>query len=312
MTVVAEQPLQADRRRERVGLATALVSAATFGSSGTFADSLLRSGWTPAAAVGARLLVAAVVLTVPAVVVLRRRQRPHAAGLRPVVLYGLVPIAGCQLCYFEAVQHLSVAVALLLEYSGTLMVVGWQWARDRRPPGRLTRAGALAALVGLVLVLDLTGHQHADAIGVLWGLGAAVGLAVYFVAGSRQGGWPPLVLSWGGLGIGAAAIFAVGATGLLPLAATRAPVTLAHTRFSWVVPILGLGVVAAALAYVTGIAAVRALGARVASFVGLTEVMFSTFYAWAVLGQQLAALQLVGGALVILGIVVVRADRAGT
>jgi drug/metabolite transporter (DMT)-like permease len=237
--------------------------------------------------------------------------RPWWAGLRPVVVYGLVPIAGCQLCYFEAVQHLSVAVALLLEYSGTLMVVGWQWARDRCPPGRLTRAGALAAVAGLVLVLDLTGHQHADPPGVLWGLGAAVGLAVYFVAGSRDGGWPPLVLSWGGLAIGAAAIFAVGATGLLPLAASQAPVTLAHTRISWVVPVLGLGVVAAAVAYVTGIAAVRALGARVASFVGLTEVMFSTFYAWAVLGQQLAALQLVGGVLVILGILLVRADRAG-
>ncbi len=67
-----------------------------------------------------------------------RLRRP--AGLAPrgaqhmprtVVLYGLVPIAGAQLFYYNAVSHLSVGVALLLEYTAPILVVGWLWATTR-------------------------------------------------------------------------------------------------------------------------------------------------------------------------------------
>ena len=283
-----------------------------FGTSGSFAASLLQAGWSPAAAVSSRLLVAAVVLTVPASIQLRRCGTAWRAGVRTILVFGLVPVAGCQLCYFQAIQHLSVAVALLLEYSGILLVVGWQWLRHGQAPGRLITAGALTAIVGLALVLDLSGRQHVDPVGVLWGLGAAVGLAVYFVvSASGEEPLPPLVVAWGGLAVGAAGMLVAGGVGILPFAAPRVDVVLANARVSWVVPVLGLAIVAAALAYVTGIAAARALGARVASFVGLSEVVFAVVYAWLLLGQRLTSTQLVGGALVVAGIALVRADRSG-
>ncbi|PRC57503.1 EamA family transporter, partial [Mycobacterium sp. ITM-2017-0098] len=64
-----------------------------------------------------------------------REARTHA---RTVVLYGLVPIAGAQLFYYNAVSHLSVAVALLLEYTAPVLVVGWLWATTRKRPTTLT------------------------------------------------------------------------------------------------------------------------------------------------------------------------------
>ena len=67
-----------------------------------------------------------------------REAREHA---RTVVAYGLVPIAGAQLCYYNAVSHLSVGVALLLEYTAPILVVGWLWATTRRRPRNLTLAG---------------------------------------------------------------------------------------------------------------------------------------------------------------------------
>jgi drug/metabolite transporter (DMT)-like permease len=87
-------------------------------------------------------------------------------------------------------------------------------------------------------------------------------------------------------------------------------VVLADTRLSWWVPLLGLGLLAAAFAYVAGIAAARALGARLASFVGLAEVLFATVYAWLLLSQKLSATQLGGGALVVMGIALVRAGES--
>ena len=285
----------------------AVVSAGAFGMSGTLATSLLHAGWTPAAAVTARLLVGSLALAWPAIRALRGRWSDLGRSAGMVATYGLLAVAAAQLCYFEAVQHLSVAVALLLEYSGTVLVVGWMWARHRQVPSRVTAAGSALALVGLAAVLDLVGSHHLDPVGVLWGLGAAVGLATYFVvSAAADEPLPPVVVAWGGLSVGAAGMMAASAVGVVPWRARLADVTLAHARVSWAVPVLAIGLVAAAFAYVTGIAAARALGARLASFVGLAEVLFAAAYARVLLGQQLTAIQVVGAALVLAGITLVR------
>jgi drug/metabolite transporter (DMT)-like permease len=101
----------------------------------------------------------------------------------------------------------------------------------------------------------------------------------------------------------------LGATGLLPMHAALTDVSLLDHRVSWLVPVLGLSVIAAAIAYVAGIGAARLLGAKVASFVGLTEVLFAVLFAWLLLSQVPAAVQFVGGVLVVAGVALVRIDE---
>jgi drug/metabolite transporter (DMT)-like permease len=298
------------QRSSGAGLGLAVLSAAAFGSSGTLAASLLAEGWSPGAAVTVRVVVAALVLTLPALVVLRQTGASLRSGGRGLLGYGIAAVAGAQLCYFMSVQHLSVAVALLLEYSGALLVVGWLWLRHHQRPRRLTGLGALVAVLGLGLVLELAGNADLDPVGVLWGLGAAVGLAVYFVVSAQtDGALPPLVVAWGGLAVGGTALVTAGLLGVLPWEANRSDVLLLDTRVSWLVPILGLSLVAAVLAYVAGIAGARLLGAKVASFVGLTEVLFAVLFAWVLLSQSLSPVQLLGGVLVLGGIALVRVDE---
>ncbi|MGN6299828.1 MAG: EamA family transporter, partial [Angustibacter sp.] len=74
----------------------------------------------------------------------------------------------------------------------------------------------------------------------------------------------------------------------------------------WWVPVLLLGLVTAAVAYVTGIEATRRLGSRLASFVALLEVLAGVGFAWALLGELPRVVQLVGGLLVLAGVVAVR------
>ena len=64
--------------------------------------------------------------------------------------------------------------------------------------------------------------------------------------------------------------------------------------------------ITAALAYTTGIAASRRLGSRLASFVALLEVVAAVGFAWLLLDQLPGTLQLVGGAFVLAGVVVVK------
>ncbi len=297
-------------RRPRFGLLLALLTAAAFGTSGAFARSLIDAGWTPAAAVTARVTVAALVLLVPSIVALRGRWRIFRRNLPMITAFGLIAIAGCQVAYFNAVQHLSVGVALLLEYMGIVLVVGWLWIRHRQRPHRLTVAGTVVSVLGLALVLDLAGDATVDLVGVVWGLVAAVGLAVFFVMSAKSDPeLPPLVMAGGGMAIGAVALLALAAVGVLPMAANTDDVVFVGHDVPWWVPVAGLSLLAAVFAYVVGIMAARALGSKLASFVGLTEVLFAVLFAWLLLGQLPTVIQLIGGALIVAGVALVRIDE---
>ena len=177
-------------------------------------------------------------------------------------------------------------------------------------PASVTVAGSVVAIAGLILVLDLSGAGRVDPVGVLWGLGAGVGLATYFVLSARgDGRLPSMVLASGGMAVGAVALVGLGLLGLLPLRATFGHVDFAGYRVSWLVPVLGLSLVAAVVSYVAGIGAARILGARLSSFVGLTEVLFAILIAWLVLGEFPTAIQLLGGVLIVAGVALVRLDE---
>src|SRR5215213_8312173 len=85
----------------RGGLLLALVSAVSFGLSGSLARGLIDVGWSPSAVVLARLAVAAVVIAPLAARALRARWGLLRRNLRTVLLYGAVPVAGTQFAFFS-------------------------------------------------------------------------------------------------------------------------------------------------------------------------------------------------------------------
>jgi drug/metabolite transporter (DMT)-like permease len=299
-------------RTTSAGILVALVSAATFATSGPFAKSLLVTGWTPGSVVFLRIAVAAIVLLVPTVRALDGRWHLLRREWGQVLAFGLLAVALPQLAFFYAVGHLSVGVALMLEYLGLVLVVIWQSVLGRRLPGRATLLGVLLALIGLSLVLDLFGGVHIDGIGVAWGLLAAVGLASYFLLSGRthDTALPPLALAGGGLVVGAVGFAVLGLTGLLPMEFHVARAQLSGFSMPWWVAVLELGVIAAATPYVTGITATRVLGAKLGSFVGLSEVLFTVLFAWLLLGELPRTVQLFGGLFILAGVAVVRAEES--
>ncbi|MGY1839574.1 MULTISPECIES: EamA family transporter [unclassified Modestobacter] len=296
-----------DRRTGLLGLLLAVLSAAAFGTAGVFAAGLLDAGWSAGSAVIVRVGLGALVLTVPAVLQLRGRWHLLRSNAGAVLAFGALAVALPQLAYFSAVARLSVGVALLLEYSAVLLVVLWTWARLGQRPSAVTTAGVVVAITGLVLVLDVARGAQLDPIGIVWGLVAALGLASYFILSARtEGALPPLVSAWAGLGVGALLLGAAALVGVVPWRTTVSDVEFAGRSTSWLVPVLGLSLIAAAIAYGTGIAAVRLLGSRLSSLVGLSEVLFAVVAAWLALGQRPGPVQLVGGIVVLAGIVLVR------
>jgi drug/metabolite transporter (DMT)-like permease len=305
----------------RLGLMFAIGSAIMFGMSGPFAKSLMSAGWSPTAAVSVRLAGGAVVMAVFATIVKPGWFREALKHIKTIVLYGLIPIAGAQLCYYNAVSHLSVGVALLLEYTAPVLVVGWLWATTRRRPSNRTLAGVGLAVAGIMLVLDIVGSSQAgapvNAAGVVWGLAAAVCAACYFMMSDTSSkttdgdALNPVTLAAGGLIVAAAAVALLGVTGVMPLTFTSHPVVIAGFTTSWIVPVIVLGVFSTALAYTLGITGVALLRPGFASLVGLAEVLFAVLWAWLLVGEAMTPVQAIGGAVVLAGLALARqGDRS--
>ena len=260
----------------------------------------------PNAAATARLAGGALVTVLFASLVHRGWVREALEHRRTVLVYGVIPIAGAQLCYYNAVAHLSVGVALLLEYLAPVLVVGWLWATTRRRPGVRTLAGAALAVTGTVgRAKRLLGG--ADRHGrVAWALGAAICAACYFVLSDRVAadgsGLNSLTLAAGGLVVGAAAIAALGMAGVLPLTFTTQDTVVAGHTTSFLVPVVVLGVVSTAIAYTLGISGIARLRPSYASLMGLGEVLCAVVAAWVLLGEAITPAQAVGGAVVLLGL----------
>ena len=289
------------------GLVLAVVSAVSFGLSGALARGLLDAGWSPGAVTLVRVGLGAVAVTPLGLVALRGRWALLRSNARLVLLYGALAVAAAQFCYFSAIQHMQVGPAILIEYTAPAVVVVWLWLRQGQRPGRLTLVGAALAAAGLVLVLDLASGAELSPVGVLWALGAMVGCAAHFVISAKEdNGLPPLTLAAGGLVVGTVALGLLGLVGLLPLEASTDPASYAGHTVAWWQPVLALGLVTGAVAYVSGVAATRRLGSRLGSFVALLEVLASVCWAWLLLDELPGSFQLMGGLLILAGVLAVK------
>jgi drug/metabolite transporter (DMT)-like permease len=263
------------------GLVIALIAAATFGMSGAFIKPLLEAGWSPAAAVTARALIGGIVLAPFAVAQLRGSWAALWRSRWRVLAMALIGVAGTQLVYFAALQRIPVGTAILIEYMAPLLLVGFVWATSRRIPKAVVLIGSVVALVGLVLV----------------------------VSPSARGSFDILGLASSGLIIGGGVLAFLGLIGVLPFSATFGTTRLFGASVPWWLPLAIVGILATAVAYAASITASEILGSRLASFMGLLEVVAATFYAWILLGEKLSIAQLIGGVLILGGIAFVRSEK---
>ena len=307
MSTVADDRVRATASGVRLGIPLAIGAAFAFGMSGAWARGLIDAGWTPGAAVTARVWVAALVLLIPTVLALRGRWRVLWRSAGMVAAYGLLAVTATQLFYFQAVAVMDVGIALLIEYTAPVAVILWLWVRRGERPSRRSILGAVIAFLGLVLMLDIVTGAKVDVAGILWALGAMVGAATYFVLSAKADtGLPPIALAGVGLLLGALGLTVAGLVGVLPVAWPTDDIAYRFGTVPWFLPVLAMGLVSTALAYLLGIASTRMLGSRLASFVALAEVVAALLFGWLLLGQLPDLLQALGGVLVLVGVIVVK------
>lgn len=285
------------RSAKTTGIAVAVASAFCFGGSGPFAKPLISAGLTPLQVAWLRLAGGALLMLPFAL--------RHTAAVRraPRLLlgYGLFAVAGVQVFYFAAIAAIPVGVALLIEFLGPVLVLGWIRFVRRRPVGRSAAVGVALAVVGLVFVVQLWSGLGFDPLGLLLALGAAGCQSAYFLLSDSEADVDPFALAGYGLLVAAAVVTAIARPWQMDWALLAGQVDLAGYDAPALVAVAWIVVISTVGAYVTGIIAVRKLSPPVAGAVAFLEPVVATVLAWALLGERLGPVELFGGALILAG-----------
>ena len=246
------------------------------------------------------MVVALAVLA--AILVIWRRELlwPPAGSWPALVAFGLC-VAGVNASYYVAIDRLPVGVAVSLQYTAPVLLLGLAAVtavrRQRRGPGRLAWVAAALTLTGAVLVSRAyRGSNHVDGRGLLAAVASCFLFAGYLLSASRAGRrglHPAMVLIWGFV-VSIVAWTFVSPWWSWPVSKLDQPtVALA---------ILGVGLVGTLLPFFLAVGAVRILSPATAGIAATVEPPAAALFAWIFLGQHLSLVQLAGGTLVVAGV----------
>ena len=301
-TVTTEAPTTVTR-----GTVLIVLASVCFGTSGPLVKPTMDAGLSPQQVVSFRIGVAAVLLLAIVAATRPRLLRVRRSDLPLLVGYGLVGVALVQFLYFAAVSRIPIGVAMLLEFTAPVLVALWvRFVRRVVLPARMW-VGTALALVGLAMVAQVWEGLRLDALGLLFGVGAALCAAAYFLIGERGvSTLPALGLVTWGLVVGAVATSVMSPPWALP-----GDVMAGDAAFGeLVVPVWTLlvtcAVVSTAMAYLLSISAMRHLPANVVSVIALCEPIVAITLAWLFLGQALTLVQVIGAAVLLAGATVVQ------
>jgi drug/metabolite transporter (DMT)-like permease len=190
------------------------------------------------------------------------------------------------------------------------------WARLvwHEPVRRRVWAALALALCGLVLVGEVWRDVRLDTVGVAAGLLAAGALATYYLAGEHQTARRD-ALSLTCLSLGVATLFwaVLQPWWGFPFDALATTVSLDGALESIDAPVWALSlwviVPGTILPFGLSLGALHHLPATRVATVSMLEVLLASLVAWVWLGETLSAAQLLGGAIVLVGVVLAQTSR---
>ena len=231
----------------------------------------------------------------------RQPIRATRDGIGAALIAGVLFAA--DLAFFNSsVMATSAANAALLGVNAPIFVALGTWLLYRERPAARFWLGFLVALVGMIAIVGADVLVHPSlGFGDLLAVAGAFCYGLYLVCVQRgRSGLDTLTFSM--------CATATGAVCLLILAlVTRQPLTGFNGR-SWAA-LIGLALVAQVFGQLCVAHALGKLPATITSIALLAQAPATAILAWPLLGERIHSGQLLGGALVLMGIAVVSAER---
>jgi drug/metabolite transporter (DMT)-like permease len=301
-------------RRPVVGYAMVLVAATLFGANGTVAKVALSSGLSSLRLTEARSAGACIGLTLLALVRSPSSLRVARRELPRLALFGAVGVAFVQLFYFLAIHRLAIAIALLIQYLGPLLVAIWARTFGHQHVRRRIWAALGLSLTGLTLMVQLWNGLSVDGLGVVYALGGAVAYAAYLLLAEREVAARDTIslLAWGFF---FATLFwsVVQPWWAFPTRTVAQTVSLQGNLAGVHVPVwallLWIVVLGSIAPFSLIVGSLRHISATRAGVTAMLEPVVATVVAWAWLRESLTVAQLAGAAVVLAGIALAQTAR---
>ncbi len=167
------------------GYVFVIAAALLWGVSGSSAKYLFNRGVTPFELVQFRVTITFAVLFLFLLVHNPRLLKIDRKDIVYFAVFGMVGMGGCQFTYLFAISRINVAAAILLQYLAPVMIALYTVIFAREKLSRPTCIALAGAIIGCYLVvgaynLDILAMNW---VGILGGLGSAVGFAWYSIHG---------------------------------------------------------------------------------------------------------------------------------
>ena len=283
-------------RSRAVGALYVVVSAVCFGSMAIFGRLAFAAGVDTATLLLLRFSIAAALMWI--VFAWKRARLPRGRGLATLVAMGAIGYAGQAFSYFTALSLASAGLVALLLYLYPALVALISRVVLRHALTPLQLVAIALALTGSFLTVGQAGGG--SAAGVFFGVLAAFIYACYILTGSRLPRDVTPTASSAVVISSAAAVYGA-------LAAARG-VRLPGTVVGWAA-VVAIAVVCTVLAIAFFLAGLERVGAVRASIYSAVEPAFTVLLATVVLGEELTALRVAGGTLILGAVLVLgRAD----
>ncbi len=294
-----------DLQQARLGYLYVSLAAILFAISGTSAKFLFNDGITAFQLIQMRTTLAFAGLLIwlclkdPALLKISTENLPYFIGL------GVFGIGSAQFFYLLAISKINVAAAILLHYTGPVFVALYVVFVQRQKLSFNSALAILGTLFGCFLVVGAYNLQlfALNRLGIIAGILAAISFAVYSILGEygmrRYTPWTVLLYGM---------LFAALMWNSLhpPLEAFLHRYSL----FQWGL-ILFIGICGTIFPFGLYFEGVKRIKPTHASITATIEPISAGVIAAVFLGEVMATLQIIGGLIVVVSIIVLQLNTAG-
>jgi drug/metabolite transporter (DMT)-like permease len=285
------------------GYLCVIIAALMWASSGTAGKALFDAGMSPFNLVQIRVTLSSAIIFLAFVIFSRDLLRLRAKDIPFFLLLGCGVTAVVMGSYFYTISKIQVAAAILLQYLAPILVAIFAMLFWKERPTLLKITALFLAFGGCFLVVGGYNLEllQMNLLGILGGLTSAIAFAGYSLLGERaMHRYQPWTVLFYALAFSVLTWHVV----YPPFTYVRAGYSLA--QWGWIFYIAIVGTV---LPFGLFFAAINYIRSTRASITATLEPIFAGFLAFILLGERLLLLQVIGGAMVILAIVLLQVQQ---
>ena len=292
-----------------------VIGATAFAFNGIVAKMVMQNGLSEWRMLQVRTGGAFVVLLIYVLITNYKSLRVKLSELPLLITYSLIGFALVQLGYFIAISRMHVSMALIIEFTAPIWIVLWiKYVRKSYVPKDMWTAVSLA-FIGMLLLAQVWEGMTLDTIGVIAAFLDAFALATFFVLSEKL---TPTRSTYSltvfGFGISSAVLSIMFPIWNFPFDIFNQSMNLEGPLENFSAPgwtlILWIVLLGTVLPYLCVLSGIKILSASTSSVIGMLEPVLAGIFAWIWIGESWNAIQLIGGAIVIIGIYI--ADKTRT